>query len=287
MQTIPIRHIKATQSEPNFSESFGIRDVQALLDGKDMIQGLHRHDFFFILALEKGNGNHVIDFTAYKVGDYFIFFMRPGQVHELTLKTESTGYLMEFKPDFYYPHDKVSNQLLRKASNTNLCQLDASSFKKLFSLLAYIFQEYGDKREGYHEVIKANLGIFLIELIRHRQNNSSSSDRVNSYAQERLENFLELLETHISSHKQVTHYADLLSLSTYQLNAITKATLGKTCSELIDGYIILESKRYLLATSNQVNQIANHLGYEDVSYFIRFFKKHTGYSPETFRHNSK
>ena len=79
----------------------------------------------------------------------------------------------------------------------------------------------------------------------------------------------------------------MLNLSTYQLNAITKTTLGKTCSDLINEYIILESKRYLLATSNQVNQIAYHLGYEDVSYFIRFFKKHTGYSPETFRHNSK
>ncbi|HEX8279287.1 MAG TPA: helix-turn-helix domain-containing protein [Segetibacter sp.] len=34
-----------------------------------------------------------------------------------------------------------------------------------------------------------------------------------------------------------------------------------------------------------MNQIADHLGYEDVSYFIRFFKKHTGYSPEAFRYN--
>jgi AraC-like DNA-binding protein len=77
----------------------------------------------------------------------------------------------------------------------------------------------------------------------------------------------------------------MLNLSNYQLNAITKTTLGKTCSEVIDEYIILESKRNLLATSNQVTQIAFHLGYEDVSYFIRFFKKHTGYSPEAFRNN--
>ena len=57
----------------------------------------------------------------------------------------------------------------------------------------------------------------------------------------------------------------MLNLSTYQLNAITKTTLGKTCSDLINEYIILEAKRYLLATSNKVNQIAYHLGYEDVS----------------------
>jgi AraC family transcriptional activator of pobA len=49
--------------------------------------------------------------------------------------------------------------------------------------------------------------------------------------------------------------------------------------------VILEAKRCLLATSNQVNQTAYRLGYEDVSYFIRFFKKQTGYSPEAFRNS--
>jgi AraC family transcriptional regulator, transcriptional activator of pobA len=61
--------------------------------------------------------------------------------------------------------------------------------------------------------------------------------------------------------------------------------LGKTAADLIDDHILLESKRYLLASSNQVNQIAYRLGYDDVSYFIRFFKKHTGHTPEMFRQN--
>ena len=63
--------------------------------------------------------------------------------------------------------------------------------------------------------------------------------------------------------------------------------MGKTVSALINEQIILEAKRYLLATSGQVKDIADQLGYEDVSYFIRFFKKQTGYSPEAFRKNFK
>jgi len=282
MKKIPIRRIDTTQKEPGFSGGFSIRDVRDLLAGKDMVQELHGHDFFHVLALKKGKGDHAIDFTPYKVYDNVVFFVRPGQVHQLTLGAGSTGYLMEFKTDFYYPHDQ-SNQLLRTASNTNLYQLDGDRFKKVLSILTYIFQEYTDKQEKYQEVIKSNLGILFIDLV--RQNNKSLSNNVNSYTQERLEEFSELLETHIFSHKQVSQYAEMLNLSSYQLNAITKATLDKTCSELINEQIILESKRYLLATSNQVSQIANHLGYEDVSYFIRFFKKHTGYSPEAFRNN--
>lgn len=285
MKVIPIRRIKTSQNEPVFSESFEIRNLQDMLGGEDMTQELHRHDFFFILALAKGKGKHVIDFTPYVVGNHSVFFLRPGQVHELTLKAGSTGYLMGFKSDFYHSNDKASAMLLRKVTHMNLCQLDGKGFNKLLVLLASIFQEYTDKKEGYHEIIKANLGIFFIELVRHRQHIKNTATKLNPYAQERLDQLMELMETHISSHKEVSYYAEMLNLSTYQLNAITKSVLGKTCSELISEYIILESKRYLLATSNQISQIANHLGYEDISYFIRFFKKHTHHTPEVFRKN--
>ena len=285
MEKIPIRYINATQKETDASESFNIRDIRDLLAGKNMVQELHRHDYFYILALKKGTGNHEIDFTSYQVRDHSIFIMRPGQVHQLTLKSESRGYLIEFKTDFYHPLNKPSNQLLRKASYQNLCQPDAIGFKKLLVILTYVFKEYSDKQERYQDVIRANLDIFFIELLRHRQNRQRSSNTARTYTQERLEEFLELLEAHIVRFKQVSDYADMLNLSTYQLNAITKETLGKTSSELINEYIILEAKRYLLATTKQVNQIAHQLGYEDVSYFNRFFKKRTGYSPETFRNN--
>lgn len=287
MQDIPVRHMNATLKEPDFSECFLIRDVRELLAGKDMVQELHRHDYFFVLALKKGMGNHAIDFTSYEVCDSSVYFMRPGQVHQLELKAESTGYLMQFNTDFYDPDDNASGQLLRRAGNKSLCQLDAGRIKKLFLILTYIFREYSEKQEGYEEVIKSNLGIFLIELRRERKNRNIPLPDGTLNPPERIEELLELLETHVSTHKQVSHYADMMNLSYYQLNAFTKTALGKKCSELINDYIILEAKRFLLATSIQVNQVADHLGYEDVSYFIRFFKKHTGFSPEAFRHNFK
>lgn len=283
MKHIPVRKINATQEEPNFSEIFSMRAVQDLLAEKDMVQELHRHDFFFILVLTKGIGNHEIDFKSYKVCDDAVFLMRPGQVHQLTLKAGSAGFLIQFKTDFYYPNDKASNQQLHKATNINFYQPNPNSFKRLLAIMTSIFQEYSNKLENYQDVIKANLGIFFIELV--RQNNKNFSNNANSYTQQQLEKFLELLEAHISTHKQVSQYADKMNLTPYQLNSIIKATLGKTCSEIINEYIILETKRYLLATANQVTQIADHLGYEDISYFIRFFKKQTGYSPEVFRHN--
>jgi AraC family transcriptional activator of pobA len=283
MEKIPVRHINAARKEPDLPGNFSIRDISALLAGKDMVQELHRHDFFYILALKSAAGNHDIDFTAYALGDNTVFFMRPGQVHQLVLKSGSSGYLMQFSDEFYFPGDKLSNQLLRSASSIDHYQLNADSFQQLDTILGAVFREFAEKKERYVDVIKANMGIFFIELTRQQSNNHG--DKVSLYTQERLEKFLELLEANIFTHKQVAQYAGMMNLSAYQLNAIAKAALGKTCSQIINEHIILEAKRCLLATSCQVSQTAYRLGYEDVSYFIRFFKKQTGYSPEAFRNN--
>ncbi len=285
MQNIPIRKINTPRKELHPDESFSIRKVAEVLGGTDMVQELHSHDFFYVLALEEGSGSHDIDFRSFGIRDHSVFFMRPGQVHRLDLKAGSTGYLMEFKADFYHATGKPANQLLRKASKANFCQLEAGGFEKLYAIMSYIFQEYTTRQERYGEVIRAQLDIFFIELLRQRKCQEVPEGDGTLYMRERLEDFLDLLETHIGSHKQVGYYAEALHLSLYQLSAITKSILGKTPSELVNEHIVLEAKRYLLSTSNQVNQVAYRLGYEDVSYFIRFFKKHTGYTPEAFRHN--
>lgn len=285
MKIIPIRHINETLKEPGLSGNFSIRNIKDLLAGKDMLQEVHRHDFFYVLVLNRGIGNHEIDFNAYTVCDHSVFFMRPGQVHQLRLKAESTGYLIQFGNEFYFSNEKVPSRLLRKAGSLNYYQFNPDKFQKLLATLNHIFQEFTDKEQRYQEVIKANMDIFLIELIRQQTNGISEHD--NFYSQEIMEKFSELLAKHAFEHKQVAQYAALLNLSAYQLNSIAKSMLGKTCSALINAYMILEAKRNILATANQIHQIAFHLGYEDVSYFIRFFKKHTGYSPEVFRHNLK
>lgn len=107
---------------PGSSDNFGIRDLGELLAGKDMVQELHRHDFFFMLAVKKGRGHHEIDFIPYKVGNNTVFFLRPGQVHQLTLKAGSEGYLVHVGRNFYPSHDKTFNELLRKAGSMSFYQ---------------------------------------------------------------------------------------------------------------------------------------------------------------------
>ncbi|MBC8051905.1 MAG: helix-turn-helix domain-containing protein [Sphingobacteriaceae bacterium] len=287
MKSIPVRQIRSSFMEEVSPERFNIRTLEEVVGTKDLLHQLHRHNFFFILAVKDGSGTHDIDFTSYPVQNHSVFFIKPGQVHQLELKAGCSGYLMEFNNEFYHPINKSKIQRLRRASRKNLCQFDSPSFHRLDLIFKYILDEYADKQESYQDSIKANLDILMIELVRQGRFSEISSPAAHPYTQERLEEFFDLLEKHIIIHKQVSQYTDLMNLSSFQLNEITKETVGKTSSQLINEHIILEAKRHLLATPNQVKEIAELLGYEDVSYFIRFFKKHTGYSPEAYRLKSR
>lgn len=287
MKAIPVRHLATPQQDQSNVGRFNIRDVQQVLDGKDLVHDLHKHDFYFVLALQKGTGIHEIDFIQYDVHHNSIFILRPGQVHRLELTADSTGFLMEFDLSFYQPKNTITDRRWKKAVNKNYCEVEAARYMKLHAILINIFNEFITKQEGHVEAIKANLDLFFIEYVRQSRNPKSIAKAESGYTQERFEEFVHLLEANIASMKNVSQYAGMLSLSFYQLNAITKASVGKTVSDLINEHIILEAKRYLLATPNQIKDIADHLGYEDASYFIRFFKKHTGHSPEGFRKNFK
>ena len=77
----------------------------------------------------------------YPVGDHSVFFVRPGRVHRLVLESGSKGYLMRMSSGFYR---------FRRAGRKNAY---SGEFKKLFAVLADIFEEYTEKRERFQEVI--------------------------------------------------------------------------------------------------------------------------------------
>lgn len=287
MKQIPVKNIAPGHSKETVMGRFSIRDIAQLLQGKDLVHLLHRHDFNFILFLKKGSGIHVIDFIKYELTNNSLFFLRPGQVHQLYLKSSCKGFLLEFDPSFYIAKNSISELRWKKVTGTNCYLLHKAVALKVGTLLENIQHEFAAKEDGYLEAIKANLDLLFLETARLNRESSMQAVHGNPYSQDRFDELKNLLESKISTTKNVSEYAALMNMSAYQLNSVSKAAVGKTVSDLVTDQVILESKRYLLATSHQVKDIADILGYEDVSYFIRFFRKHTGHSPESFRKNFK
>ncbi|HRF19031.1 MAG TPA: AraC family ligand binding domain-containing protein, partial [Chitinophagaceae bacterium] len=93
---IPVRHITSTPNEQDITGRFSFRKLEELMNGKNLVHDLHKHNFYFVLAIQKGKGLHEIDFVNYQVKDNTVFMLRPGQVHRLELKAGATGFLLEF-----------------------------------------------------------------------------------------------------------------------------------------------------------------------------------------------
>lgn len=287
MDKIPVRHISGIVKEPELSGNFSIRKIEEVLSGGTFIQELHRHSFYFILIINQGSGEHIIDFTPYPVVTGSVFFMRPGQVHRLQLEHTTTGYLIQFNNEFYNPQEKTSRDILNHLGNRTYCKLNEDRFLKTFAILQSIYEESAMQDTLHQQAIQSWLDLLLIDLFRQGCNCGNCNQNCGDYAYRKLEELVSLVNRHLAESKQMNFYADKMNLTPYQLNAVIKATIGKTFTGLVTDTVILEVKRQLLATSNQINHIALDLDYEDVSYFIRFFKKHTGYSPEAFRNNFK
>lgn len=62
-----------------------------------------------------------------------------------------------------------------------------------------------------------------------------------------------------------------------------KKTLNKTTSQLISERLILEAKRLVVHSHNNLADIAYTLEFSDYAYFSKFFKAKTGITPLAFR----
>ncbi len=284
-KSIPIRQLTKV-CDP--SSEFRMLSLSELLKKEELKQQIHRHDFYFMLIVIKGTGKHTIDFTIFKIEPSMVFFMRPGQIHELDLDAGTTGFILEFSGDFVPKVSENSRYMFNSISQHNALTFNIKSLQPVLQSAEKIYSESQIDFIEKNEVIRLHLHLIFIELYRQVAIQQLVQEQdSDAFTKEKLYTFLELLEKNIHRKKRVSEYAEMMNLTPYQLNNITKSVLNKSVSILIKDQVLLEAKRLLLTTSNQVNQIAIELGFEDVSYFIRFFKKHLGSSPAVFRQNFK
>jgi AraC family transcriptional activator of pobA len=101
--------------------------------------------------------------------------------------------------------------------------------------------------------------------------------------QQRTGSFSRLVEQHFREHWSVAQYAAELAITTAQLNNVCHRSLGCTALEHVHHRVLLEAKRNLIYTTMTVAQIADLLGFSDVGYFSRFFRRLERVSPRDFR----
>ena len=98
-----------------------------------------------------------------------------------------------------------------------------------------------------------------------------------------FDRFMNLVsEYHMEEHS-VAFYADRLCLSPKYLSKLIKSASGRSASDWIDSYVILEAKNMLRYSDAPVKEIAARLDFPDPASFHKFFKARTGMTPTQYR----
>ena len=66
-------------------------------------------------------------------------------------------------------------------------------------------------------------------------------------------------------------------------STLIKRISGKSVSEWIDNYVILEAKTLLKYSNMSVQEIAYYLNFPNQSFFGKYFRSHTGMTPSAYR----
>ena len=91
-----------------------------------------------------------------------------------------------------------------------------------------------------------------------------------------------LLASYYDKERSVRFYAEKLNLTSNYLSGIIKDYTGKTASEWIEEYVILEAKALLKFSGLNIQQVAYELNFPSQSMFGKYFKKQTGMSPKVY-----
>lgn len=101
--------------------------------------------------------------------------------------------------------------------------------------------------------------------------------------QELYQEYCDLVLKHYHEWHHVSEYAEALRITLPHLCSTIKQAGGKTAGDLIIDAILTDAKSQLKITNKQIKEIALSLGFDNVGFFNRFFKTHTGMTPKEYR----
>lgn len=234
---------------------------------------MHLHGFYEIIWFQKGSGTHYVDFNQYPIAPGTIFFISPGQIHSFDTKHDQEGYVLKICAELFDDFVSLSCVTVQDKDSAALEMLIGAMQKEL-------------KKEdslGHREALHALVKLFVIMVRRSYAEINPSAPNPHKVSYKAFLNFRKLIEENYCRLHTVKDYASLLNVSSKTLTLYVNECSKYSPLELINNRIILEAKRLLRYSVLSVKEIAFRLGFEDPSYFAKFFKRLVKQSPADYR----
>lgn len=269
-------------------KNFRMKTMEALHAGSSTRpEQPHRHDYYTIVWAQAATGRHLIDFREYALSPDSIFFIGPGQVHQVVTTSTPRGLVINFTREFldanHIGHDFIENLRVFRECDHNPPLFPAKeSLQRLQQLASGMWQDYRQPRGLTEQALGAWLKLFLIEchsVCNLRQTAGQPGDS----SEQLFRRFRKLVDINFYRWHKVFVYAEKLAVSPGHLNKVVKYYLGSSAKVSIQRRLLLEAKRMLMFSDLNTKETGYALGFEDPSNFSKFFRKQTGISAAAFR----
>lgn len=254
---------------------------------QNLINRPHSHNFYLCVLFTKGSGTHEIDFNSYTIKPGMVFFLKPGQTHFWKFDTQPEGYIFFHSQEFYelkyLDHTLSSFPFYYSNQNPPFLELSTEKLIDLSIHFSDIFKEYQENNLLREAKITNLINYIYIELTRIYTADIAIEKLGSTSYSQILEQLETLINIHFYSKKLPKFYASKLNITTKHLNRVVQKTINKTTSQLISERILLEAKRLIVHSTDNLAGISNTLEFSDYAYFSKFFKSKIGMTPMEFR----
>ena len=249
----------------------------------------HVLDFFDIIVVTRGRGALWLDGHRHTVRPRVVLFTTPGQVRRWRIN-ELDGICLFFTDVFIkeFLHDESFVHRLpyfQAEPGQASMQLTLTAARRMRARLEAMRLELADYRRDSVHLLRAQLHETLVVLAReyaaaHRVLPRLPAHRV-------VSRYFELVERDVTRRHRVAEYAAELGVSPGHLNVLCGQYAGQSAKKHLHNALVTRARRMLLYTDESAARIAAALGFEDASYFSRFFRRETGLTPTAFRSASQ
>ncbi len=256
------------------------------------LHAAHRVEFYLLVCISAGKCKHTIDFAPVEAKAGTVLLIRPGQAQRFDLQSNWEGWLVIFRPEFLLPRQATAAlsdvQMVEVLAALPACrQLERKPFS---AMLATIMQMRADvQAAGSAAELQGLLRHQLCALLLRHMVSSKPIHAAQAAAPaswQRYKRFEQLLEKKFPHWHAVGDYASQLGCSQRSLTRSVAEIAGQSAKAVIMARINLEAKRLLAHTTLPVAAIADQLGFDEVTNFVKFFRREAGCPPGEFRHRA-
>ena len=195
--------------------------------------------------------------------------------------------ILKYNPSLLREASLQLEQTVYSSLREDRCRQDTPVVTNIINGMFGLLKVYFDQSECtcISQLVLCQLKAFFIGFHEYLQRNPQyRPDEVKSYRVRELFNrFMMLLEKDYKISRDVNYYAEQMNISSKYLTNIVNQVTGHTPKTIIDQYVILQLKLHLKRTTQSIKEMAWEFHFADVSFFCRYFKKHTGLTPQQIR----